>query len=136
MYILHIYILTIISLIITIHSYPYVSSYTFQTSLVGSSPFRERLGSNRLPEKPRPRFEHVYIDDFSIVALCQVFNSVVLRTPSFSVDYSNLVFDGVYFFIFLFLIFAWFIIYCFDGLERDIAITMYLISLLILKMYI
>ncbi|XP_014474175.1 PREDICTED: DEP domain-containing protein 5 isoform X4 [Dinoponera quadriceps] len=25
------------------------------TSLVGSSPFRERLGSNRLPEKPRPR---------------------------------------------------------------------------------
>ncbi|KAK0075042.1 hypothetical protein PV326_011929 [Microctonus aethiopoides] len=30
---------------------------TNQTSLVGSSPFRERLGSNRLPEKPRPRFE-------------------------------------------------------------------------------
>ncbi|XP_017789838.1 PREDICTED: DEP domain-containing protein 5 [Habropoda laboriosa] len=28
---------------------------TNQTSLVGSSPFRERLGSNRLPEKPRPR---------------------------------------------------------------------------------
>lgn len=28
-----------------------------QTSLVGSSPFRERLGSNRLPEKPRPRFD-------------------------------------------------------------------------------
>ncbi|XP_023318942.1 GATOR complex protein DEPDC5 isoform X5 [Trichogramma pretiosum] len=27
----------------------------WQTSLVGSSPFRERLGSNRLPEKPRPR---------------------------------------------------------------------------------
>ncbi|XP_012282674.1 GATOR complex protein DEPDC5 isoform X2 [Orussus abietinus] len=26
-----------------------------QTSLVGSSPFRERLGSNRLPERPRPR---------------------------------------------------------------------------------
>ncbi|XP_071557307.1 GATOR complex protein Iml1 isoform X5 [Temnothorax nylanderi] len=25
------------------------------TNLVGSSPFRERLGSNRLPEKPRPR---------------------------------------------------------------------------------
>ncbi|XP_074113588.1 GATOR complex protein Iml1 isoform X5 [Cotesia typhae] len=25
------------------------------TSLVGSSPFRERVGSNRLPEKPRPR---------------------------------------------------------------------------------
>ncbi|XP_017880904.1 GATOR complex protein DEPDC5 isoform X5 [Ceratina calcarata] len=25
------------------------------TSLVGNSPFRERLGSNRLPEKPRPR---------------------------------------------------------------------------------
>ena len=31
--------------------------HAFQTSLVGSSPFRERLGSNRLPEKPRPRFE-------------------------------------------------------------------------------
>ncbi|CAB0043410.1 unnamed protein product [Trichogramma brassicae] len=30
-------------------------SLTNQTSLVGSSPFRERLGSNRLPEKPRPR---------------------------------------------------------------------------------
>uniref|UniRef100_A0ABD2W5E2 DEP domain-containing protein n=1 Tax=Trichogramma kaykai TaxID=54128 RepID=A0ABD2W5E2_9HYME len=29
-------------------------SLTNQTSLVGSSPFRERLGSNRLPEKPRP----------------------------------------------------------------------------------
>ncbi|KZC10817.1 DEP domain-containing protein 5 [Dufourea novaeangliae] len=29
--------------------------HAFQTSLVGSSPFRERLGSNRLPEKPRPR---------------------------------------------------------------------------------
>ena len=43
--------------------------HTFQTSLVGSSPFRERLGSNRLPEKPRPRFEHVYLDDFNIVAL-------------------------------------------------------------------
>ncbi|XP_018377284.1 PREDICTED: DEP domain-containing protein 5 isoform X3 [Trachymyrmex cornetzi] len=28
---------------------------TNQTNLVGSSPFRERLGSNRLPEKPRPR---------------------------------------------------------------------------------
>ncbi|XP_044593245.1 GATOR complex protein Iml1 isoform X8 [Cotesia glomerata] len=28
---------------------------TNQTSLVGSSPFRERVGSNRLPEKPRPR---------------------------------------------------------------------------------
>ncbi|KAK2575080.1 hypothetical protein KPH14_008813 [Odynerus spinipes] len=28
---------------------------TNQTSLVSSSPFRERLGSNRLPEKPRPR---------------------------------------------------------------------------------
>ncbi|KAK1120943.1 hypothetical protein K0M31_010727 [Melipona bicolor] len=28
---------------------------TNQTNLVGNSPFRERLGSNRLPEKPRPR---------------------------------------------------------------------------------
>ncbi|KAG8034214.1 hypothetical protein G9C98_001299 [Cotesia typhae] len=28
---------------------------TYETSLVGSSPFRERVGSNRLPEKPRPR---------------------------------------------------------------------------------
>lgn len=32
--------------------------HTLQTSLVSSSPFRERLGSNRLPEKPRPRFEN------------------------------------------------------------------------------
>ncbi|KAJ8683106.1 hypothetical protein QAD02_018898 [Eretmocerus hayati] len=30
-------------------------SLTNQNSIVGSSPFRERLGSNRLPEKPRPR---------------------------------------------------------------------------------
>lgn len=28
----------------------------FQTSVVGNSPFRERLGSNRAVDKPRPRF--------------------------------------------------------------------------------
>lgn len=63
--------LTIISLII---SFTVTHTYhrTFQTSLVGSSPFRERLGSNRLPEKPRPRFEHVYVDDFIIVAFCRL----------------------------------------------------------------
>ncbi|XP_014236944.1 GATOR complex protein DEPDC5 isoform X2 [Trichogramma pretiosum] len=37
------------------HSTSLVSLTNQQTSLVGSSPFRERLGSNRLPEKPRPR---------------------------------------------------------------------------------
>jgi len=28
----------------------------FQTSVVGNSPFRDRLGSNRAADKPRPRF--------------------------------------------------------------------------------
>ncbi|XP_033220943.1 GATOR complex protein Iml1 [Belonocnema kinseyi] len=37
------------------HSTSLIFLTNHQTSLVGSSPFRERLGSNRLPEKPRPR---------------------------------------------------------------------------------
>ncbi|PSN43947.1 DEP domain-containing protein 5 [Blattella germanica] len=32
-----------------------ISSTNFQTSVVGNSPFRERLGSNRVVDKPRPR---------------------------------------------------------------------------------
>ncbi|XP_058807766.1 GATOR complex protein Iml1 isoform X1 [Phymastichus coffea] len=37
------------------HSTSLVSLTNQQNNLVGNSPFRERLGSNRLPEKPRPR---------------------------------------------------------------------------------
>ncbi|XP_043477241.1 GATOR complex protein Iml1 isoform X9 [Leptopilina heterotoma] len=37
------------------HSTSLIFLTNHQTSLVGNSPFRERLGSNRLPEKPRPR---------------------------------------------------------------------------------
>lgn len=58
---------------------PLYSMGYFQTSLVGSSPFRERLGSNRLPEKPRPRFEQ--FSSASTTCRTKVF-SLISRFPS------------------------------------------------------
>jgi len=40
----------------------------FQTSVVGNSPFRDRLGSNRAADKPRPRF--VAADVWSCARVC------------------------------------------------------------------
>jgi len=93
-----IYILTIISAWSLPFTVTHEYHHTLQTSLVGSSPFRERVGSNRLPEKPRPRFEHVYVDDFSICCFmpslteCCSFASSFFR---FSVDYLG---NGIFLF--------------------------------------
>lgn len=126
-----IYILTIISLIIPF-TVTHTCHHTFQTSLVGSSPFRERLGSNRLPEKPRPRFAHAYVDDFSIVALRQISKqSSIFEFLRFPVGYPKVWCSVIFHFCLVHYMYIYrkCSIWLVDFLERIIILKCYVFSL-------